>query len=65
MARTKYLPVKEGEKLGLSNFPNFSASGSIRGMKKMYYGKDALLVKSGAYIYNVTGWPEIYICHAH
>ena len=25
------------------NFPNFDKSGSIRGMKKLYYGKDALL----------------------
>ena len=31
-------------KLGLGNFPNFHASGSVSGMKKQYYGKDALLV---------------------
>jgi len=44
--------------LGLGNFPNFHASGSVSGMKKMYYGKDALLVRCGSYIYNVT--PEVY-----
>lgn len=44
----------------LSNFPNFSASGSIKGMKKIYYGEDALLVRSGSYIYNVTRRPDIY-----
>lgn len=44
----------------LSNFPNFSKTGSIRGMKAKYYGKDALLVKKGAYIYNVTNCPDIY-----
>ena len=44
----------------LSQFPNFHRSGSIRGMKKMFYGKDALLVKNGSYIYNVTSCPEIY-----
>jgi hypothetical protein len=37
----------------LSNYPNFSSSGSISGMKKLYYGKNALLIKCGAYIYNV------------
>jgi len=42
----------------LSRFPNFSASGSIKGMKKLYYGSDALLIKSGSYIYNVTA--EVY-----
>lgn len=45
-------------KLGLGNFPNFHASGSVSGMKKQYYGKDALLVRCGSYIYNVT--PEVY-----
>lgn len=45
----------------LSNFPNFSASGSIKGMKKIYYGEDALLVRSGSYIYNVTRRPDIYV----
>lgn len=42
------------------NFPNFDKSGSIRGMKKLYYGKDALLVRCGAYIYNVSTEPSIY-----
>lgn len=45
-------------KLGLGNFPNFHASGSVTGMKKMYYGKSALLIRCGSYIYNVT--PEVY-----
>ena len=44
----------------LSQFPNFSRTGSIRGMKAKYYGKDALLVRKGAYIYNVTSCPDIY-----
>lgn len=44
----------------LSEFPNFHKSGSIRGMKRLYYGENALLVKSGSYIYNVTLCPEIY-----
>ena len=44
----------------LSQFPNFHRSGSIRGMKEKFYGKDALLVKHGNYIYNVTLSPDIY-----
>lgn len=49
----------------LSRFPNFHKSGSITGMKKMFYGKDALLVKKGEFIYNVTSSPSIYHDHAH
>ena len=44
----------------LSLLPNFSAKGNITGMKQKVYGKDALLVKSGAYIYNCTSEPHIY-----
>ena len=44
----------------LSEFPNFHKSGSIIGMKKLYYGKNALLVANGDYIYNVTSEPDIY-----
>jgi hypothetical protein len=51
--------------IDLSVFPNFSKSGSIKGMKKMYYGKNALLVKSGSYIYNVTSQPNIYYNFSH
>ena len=49
---------KKDLKHDLSIFPNFSSSGSIRGMKKLYYGEDALLIRSGAYIYKVT--EEVY-----
>lgn len=56
--RTKYLPVSKGNRLNIGRFPNFHKSGSIIGMKKLYYGKNALLVRCGNWIYNVT--PEIY-----
>jgi hypothetical protein len=56
--RTKKLPIEYQNKV--SNFPNFDKSGSIRGMKKLYYGKDALLVQCGNYIYNVSSEPSIY-----
>ena len=44
----------------LSDYPNFHKSGSIKGMKELYYGKDSLLVRNGNYIYNVTSTPSIY-----
>lgn len=59
MPKVKRYSVKDGPG-ELDNFPSFSASGSIIGMKKLYYGKDALLVRCGAYIYNVSSKPELY-----
>lgn len=41
------------EKNHIEEYPNFHKSGSIRGMKDKYYGKNAMLVKCGSYIYNV------------
>jgi hypothetical protein len=60
MARTRYLTVAEGKAIGIDNYPNFSATGSIKGMKDKVYGKDALLVRCGSWIYNVTSNPDIY-----
>lgn len=51
--RVKYLKVKDGKRLNIDQFPNFSASGSVEGMKKKYYGEDALLIRCGSYIYYV------------
>ena len=56
--RVKYLPVKIGERLNISQYPNFHKSGSIKGMKKLYYGENALLVRCGEWIYKVP--QEIY-----
>ena len=58
--RVKRIYVKDKEKYGLSEFPNFSITGSVYGMKRKYYGMDALLVVCGQWIYNVTSAPEIY-----
>lgn len=60
MARVKYLYVKDGERVNIERFPNFHVSGSIRGMKEKFYGKNALLVQCGSYIYNVSKDPVIY-----
>lgn len=62
--RVKYLKVADGEKLNISSYPGFSSTGSIKGMKKQFYGKDALLVRCGSYIYNVTLNPDIYNYYA-
>lgn len=63
MARVKYLKVENGKQIGLigGRLPNFHHTGSIRGMKNKFYGKRALLVRCGSYIYNVTSRPDIYI----
>ena len=58
--KTKTLKVKDGERLRIGEHPNFHKSGSIAGMRRLYYGADALLVRCGSYIYNVTSAPEIY-----
>lgn len=54
----KTLPVSFKKRV--ENFPNFHKTGSIKGMKKLYYGQDALLVRCGNYIYNVSAQPEVY-----
>lgn len=51
--KTKYMTVAEGEKINIHQYPNFHKSGSIAGMKKLYYGRNALLVRCGQYIFNV------------
>lgn len=61
-SEAKILPVLvyDGDE-DLSDFPNFSVTGSVSGMKKQYYGKGAMLLRKGQYIYNVTSQPEIYL----
>lgn len=58
--RVRYLTVARGRAIHIENYPNFHKSGSVAGMKKQYYGENALLVRCGSYIYNVTTKPDIY-----
>lgn len=58
--RTRRLSKEQGKQCNISRFPNFHKSGSIKGMKRIYYGMDALLVRCGDYIYNVSSEPNIY-----
>ena len=39
--RVKTVYAEDKGWLSLSEFPNFHITGSIRGMKRMFYGKDA------------------------
>lgn len=47
MAKMKKLNIEDGQRFNISRLPNFHKSGSVKGMKKLYYGKNALLVKCG------------------
>ncbi|MBD5583781.1 MAG: hypothetical protein HDQ88_01740 [Clostridia bacterium] len=58
--RVKKMTIEQGRVAQLSRFPNFHRTGSVAGMKKLYYGDKCLLVKCGDYIYNVSSEPEIY-----
>ena len=58
MPRVRYMNKQQKAAYNLSQYPNFSATGSIYGMKKLYYGMDALLVRSGSWIYKVPA--EVY-----
>ncbi|MGN0282713.1 MAG: hypothetical protein ACI4B3_10535 [Prevotella sp.] len=43
--RTRRMSKEQGKRCNISRFPNFHKSGSISGMKRIYYGMDALLVR--------------------
>ena len=58
--KIRYLTVARGRAIHIENYPNFHKSGNVAGMKKQYYGENALLVRCGSYIYNVTTKPDIY-----
>lgn len=58
--RVKRMTIEEGKRWNIDRYPNFHRSGSIIGMKRLYYGEHALLVRCGNYIYNVTENPKIY-----
>ena len=51
--KVKYLKAEDGKRLNISQFPNFSVTGSVKGMKDKYYGRNALLVRCGSWIYYV------------
>lgn len=54
----RYLYVEDGERLGVEAYPNIHRTGSVAGMKKLYWGPSAMVVRCGNYYYNVP--PAIY-----
>lgn len=54
------MTIEEGKRVGINRFPNFHKTGSVQGMKKLYYGQNCFLVRCGDYIYNVSPEPQIY-----
>ncbi len=58
--RVKKMTIEQGRRAGLNRFPNFHKTGSVRGMKRLYYGNKCLLVRCGDYIYNVSSEPKVY-----
>lgn len=58
--RIRRMTIEQGKRVGIDRFPNFHKTGSVRGMKRLYYGKNSLLVRCGSYIYNVSAEPYIY-----
>ena len=63
--KTKTMDIDSPYTKRLNDLPNFSKTGSIKGMKKQYYGKEALLIRCGDWIYNATSKPELYHQHSH
>lgn len=53
------LPVTYADTVS-GRFPSFHRSGSITGMRQQFYGAQALLVRCGQWIYNVSSAPELY-----
>lgn len=58
--RIRRMTIEQGKKVCIERFPNFHKTGSVGGMRKLFYGKDCLLVRCGSYIYNVSAEPNIY-----
>jgi len=50
-----YLPVRH--KYLVEDCPSIHISGSLRGMKKLYWGKTAKVVRCGSYYYNISNLP--------
>ena len=48
-----YISTKYHDSLNLSNFPSTGRYGNISGMRKLYWGKEAFVIRCGAYAYKV------------
>lgn len=48
-----YVPVSKAEYLHLEKFPSTGKYGNITGMRKLYWGENAYVIRSGAWAYKV------------
>lgn len=60
MKRTRYMSVHHPKARALEDCPSAGPRPSVLGMKQLYWGMDALCVRSGQYVYNVTRRPDLY-----
>ena len=51
--KTIYVKRRLAGKLGLDRFGSAGPHPNITGMKMLYWGMDAMCIRSGAYVYNV------------
>lgn len=51
--RYKYTSVKNYNRLRLAAFPSAGPHPNITGMRSKYWGRDAYIIKCGAYAYKV------------
>lgn len=49
----KYTSTKNYTRLRLYNFPSAGPNPNIKGMRALYWGRDAHILKCGAYAYKV------------
>lgn len=56
--KTKYMYVADGKRINISQYPSIHKSGSVYGMKRLYWGRECFTVKCGSWIYKVP--KEIY-----
>lgn len=59
MFKTVRIPQADHDRYNLSEFPNAGPWPDVMGMKLKYWGKDALCVRCGNYVYKVD--KETYI----
>jgi len=58
--RTRYLSTRHPLAAQLDDCPSAGPHPNIAGMKNLYWGLDALCVRSGAYVYKVNHAPQLY-----
>jgi hypothetical protein len=60
MAVVRYLKIRLAKRLNIEDCPSIPMTSSVRDAKRCFWGADALLVRSGLRVFNVSAKPEIY-----